>query len=320
MLDIYQDNLRDGLAFLDPDSDGIEREPYDPKQAIRILAGSFNIDEFLAARGLRVDEASRIKLIEQVAIALILGAETLKRRAHGDHSVDEVAKRFPPWKEKQGSSLNGSQTRLNVLLEGWAKESNPAQATIDLWRSHVASFTSYIGNDDARSIQRGDVVRWKQHLIELGNTPKTINDSKLAALKTIFRWGVENEVLANNPAAGVTIRRTKKAADRMLGFEPEEAATILRAAVKQANPAYHWVPLLCAQSGARVSEICQLRREDIRHDEGIWFMHFRPEAGAMKTVGSERKVPLHPLVERLGFLDFVKDSASGPLFYDPARR
>jgi integrase len=250
----------------------------------------FNIDEFLAARGLRVDEVSRIKLIEQVAIALVLGAETLKRRAHGDYGLDEVVKRFPPWKEKEVRSLNGSHTRLADLLEGWAKESNPAQSTIDLWRSHVAGFMSYIGNDDARSIQCGDVIKWKQHLIELGNTPKTINDSKLAALKTIFRWAVENEVVPHNPATGVTIRRTKKSGERMLGFEPEEAATILKAAAKQTNPAYRWVPLLCAQSGARVSEICQLRREDIRFEERIWFMHLRPEAGALKTAGSERKV------------------------------
>ena len=96
MLDVYQDHLRDGLAFLDPESDGIEREPYDPKHAIRVLSRLFNIDEFLATRGLRMDEPSRIKLIEQVAMALILGAETLKRRAHGDYSCDEVAKRFPP--------------------------------------------------------------------------------------------------------------------------------------------------------------------------------------------------------------------------------
>ena len=46
-----------------------------------------------------MDEASRIKLIEQVAIALILGAETLKRRAHGHYSADEIAKRRRPRNE-----------------------------------------------------------------------------------------------------------------------------------------------------------------------------------------------------------------------------
>ena len=189
-----------------------------------------------------------------------------------------------------------------------------------MWRSHLAGFTSYIGNDDARSIQRGDVVKWKQHLIELGNTPKTINDSKLAALKTIFRWGVENEVLPHNPATGVTVRRTKKAGERMLGFEREEAATILTAGREADRPRLSLGPLLCAQSGARVSEICQLRGQDIRCEERIWFMHLRPEAGAMKTVGSERKVPLHPVVQGLGFLDFAKARGTGPLFFDPAKR
>jgi integrase len=131
---------------------------------------------------------------------------------------------------------------------------------------------------------------------------------------------VENEIVGHNPATGVTIRRNKKPGERMLGFEPEEAAVILRAAGKQANPVYRWVPVLCAQSGARVSEICQLRRVDIRCEEGIWFMHLRPEAGAMKTASSERKVPLHPIVQDLGFLDFVKERGAGPLFFDPSKR
>jgi integrase len=49
-------------------------------------------------------------------------------------------------------------------------------------------------------------------------------------------------------------------------------------------------------------------------------MHLRPEAGAMKTASSERKVPLHPIVQDLGFLDFVKERGVGPLFLDPSKR
>src|SRR5262249_19628367 len=151
-----------------------------------------------------------------------------------------------------------------------------------------------------------DIVRWKLHLIELGNSPKTINDGKLAALKAIFRWGVDNELLNANPASGVSIRRGKKAGGKMLGFEKDEAAIILAAAARATKPLYPWVPLLCAQSGARVSEVCQLRDEDIRTEDGIPFMHFRPEAGALKTSTSERKVPLHPRVIEAGFLEFAQ--------------
>ena len=157
-------------------------------------------------------------------------------------------------------------------------------------------------------------------MIELGNSPKTINDGKLAALKAIFRWGVDNELLNANPASGVSIRRGKKAGERMLGFEKDEAATVLAAAAQATKPLYRWVPLLCAQSGARVSEVCQLRGEDIRTEDGIPFMGFTQVAGALKNPTSERKVPLHSHAIEVGFLEFVRRRGRGPLFYDTKRR
>ena len=181
----------------------------------------------------------------------------------------------------------------------------PCKPRCDLWRSYLASFMSYTQCDDARQVQKADVIKWKQHLLELGNSAKTINDSKLAALKAIFRWAVDNELLPANPAAGVSVRRTSKKSD-MLGFDKQEAATILRAAAKQSNPAYRWVPLLCAQSGARVAEVCQLRGEDIGCEDGIFYMHFRAEAGSLKNRSSERKVPLHPHVLDAGFRSFAQ--------------
>ena len=35
---------------------------------------------------------------------------------------------------------------------------------------------------------------------------------------------------------------------------------------------------------------------------GIWCMKILPEAGSLKTAGSERVVPLHPAVIEAGFL------------------
>jgi integrase len=43
-------------------------------------------------------------------------------------------------------------------------------------------------------------------------------------------------------------------------------------------------------------------------------MKIAPEAGSLKTAGSERVVPLHPAVIEAGFLQFVSKSAAGPLF------
>jgi integrase len=81
-----------------------------------------------------------------------------------------------------------------------------------------------------------------------------------------------------------------------------------------AEPIKRWVPLLGAYSGARLSEICQLRVQDITEVNGIWCMKILPEAGSLKTLGSERIVPLHPAVIEAGFLQFVSNLAPGPLF------
>lgn len=60
--------------------------------------------------------------------------------------------------------------------------------------------------------------------------------------------------------------------------------------------------------------------EDIRQEVGSWFIHFSPEAGSLKTVGSERLVPLHPYLLERGFVEFAKSCGTGPLFYNPVRR
>ncbi len=39
------------------------------------------------------------------------------------------------------------------------------------------------------------------------------------------------------------------------------------------------------------------------------------DGGSLKNEGSERTVPLHPALIEQGFLDFVKERGTGPLFY-----
>ncbi len=89
---------------------------------------------------------------------------------------------------------------------------------------------------------------------------------------------------------------------------------MLQATRSEANPVRRWVPWVCAYSGARLSEVCQLRREDIVLIEDVWCMRLVPEAGSLKTVNAERTVPLHQALIDEGFLDFVESVRSGPLF------
>ena len=45
-------------------------------------------------------------------------------------------------------------------------------------------------------------------------------------------------------------------------------------------------------------------------------MKFAPEAGSLKTSGSERIVPVHPALIESGLLNFIEKAKSGPLFAD----
>jgi integrase len=57
-----------------------------------------------------------------------------------------------------------------------------------------------------------------------------------------------------------------------------------------------------------------LRGVDIIEQGGIEAMKISPEAGTIKT-GKARVVPLHEHLKAQGFLEFVKASGKGPLFY-----
>lgn len=72
-----------------------------------------------------------------------------------------------------------------------------------------------------------------------------------------------------------------------------------------------WVPLLALYSGARLMESVQLLRQDIGCESGIWFIDINEDNGAqsgksVKNESSIRRVPVHPVLIRLGFLGFIQ--------------
>lgn len=174
-----------------------------------------------------------------------------------------------------------------------------------------------------------DVVRWKDHLIASGKvSAKTINEGRLAALSSVLGWGKDNRKLTINAALGIRVRAKKKPRTREKDLREEEAKIILRASLKAGSleeqlarrhkAARRWIPWLCCYSGARVTEIAQLRGSDVQQEEGHWFMLLSPEAGSIKS-DEFRRVPLHPHIIEQGFIEFVRAAGKGPLFYDPKR-
>jgi integrase len=162
-----------------------------------------------------------------------------------------------------------------------------------------------------------------------GLSARTV-DSDLAGLKTVFGWAVANKKLTANPVTGITIKVGKQARLRGKGLTEVEAKAILSAALKvtdgrggrgqgRTNAARRWVPWLLAYTGARVGELAQLRKQDVRREEGHWIIELTPEAGTIKT-NEARKVVLHSHLIELGFPEFVTSAPAGHLFLKPGPR
>lgn len=291
------------------------------------------VNRLLLRRGIaRVTPATREMLLTAFWQAARDAFENRKRNAEGDYSDDLKALRFPDWTSTTSATPSVS---LKALVEAWwveARATGRKPSTHESYRNTVSAFTDYLGHDDAGRVTRTDVVGFKNHRLAALNprtgkpiSAKTVKDSDLSGLKTIFGWAVVNGKMPSNPAEGVTIKLGKPRRLRSKGFSDGEAAAILKAAhtLKQGGErlktfaAKRWVPWLCAYTGARVGEVAQLRKEDVRREGRHWVITITPEAGTVKT-NEARDVVLHPHLAKLGFVEFVSAAAPGHLFLEPS--
>ena len=233
--------------------------------------------------------------------------------------------------ERQKNEVTNAPVSIMGLFDGYVHECQPKARTVTAWRRQIRAFIEFLSHDDAQAVDHGDLVRWKEHLLQKttrsGETlnARTVRDTYMSAIKAVFRWAKRNAKIDVNPTSDVHIRVSKRTKTRDRSLSDQEALLILRGTL---NPppqklsserafALRWVPWLCAYSGARVNEITQLRRQDITNIDGIWVMNITPEAGTVKT-DEARSVPLHPHIIEQGFIAVIADR-TGPLFFNPER-
>jgi integrase len=258
-------------------------------------------NELITKKGLQVDGLNRERIEKAFGAALQRASLDLAKLAKGEFPALSSQSAISLARHRSNTTGANAPIKFETLFVGWAAERRPMQKTIYEYKRAVANLAAFLDHDDANRLTSQDLVAWKAKMIDAGLHPKS---AKLAPVRAILQWAVDNNCLPVNPATRVTINLKTRAGDSKRGFADNEATTILTAACAEADPVKRWLPLLGAYSGARLSEICQLRVQDITEVNGIWCMKILPEAG-LKTAGSERVVPLHPAVIEAGFLQFV---------------
>ncbi|RYH02129.1 hypothetical protein EU805_09720 [Salipiger sp. IMCC34102] len=72
---------------------------------------------------------------------------------------------------------------------------------------------------------------------------------------------------------------------------------------------HYWINLILALTGARRGEIAGLLAMDVLAEGGIPYVYIRPNhLRGLKKVHCKRRIPLHPQILELGFLDFVESA------------
>jgi integrase len=89
-----------------------------------------------------------------------------------------------------------------------------------------------------------------------------------------------------------------------LPFTDNQIKTILDA-LPSLDTDMRSITLIGLYTGCRIAEITQLRRQDVRTQNGITYIEVSPEAGPLKTRGSARRVPVHPGLIAWGFDEWV---------------
>ncbi|MPZ29987.1 MAG: tyrosine-type recombinase/integrase [Rhodospirillales bacterium] len=285
--------------------------------------------EFLGARGITLspDEQQWEEFCELSCEAIDAALETLQRRyRHGDNdtatSDAPLVQRFPVGmpESRPRVAIAPLGAAITGLIETWAKgRENPRQRTRERFARRLEQFSAFLKHDDAMAVTSKDLRRWRDHLRNEGRTAKTVNEDCVAAVTTVFRAASAEEVLPTYPFHDYKALREDKTKENARRPYTEEEARRLLTCARLRTDALRWLPWLMAYTGARIGEVAQLRKEDVRTEHGIKVLRITggTEKGhEVKTGSSRRDVPLHRAVIDEGFLKYVGGAKEGPLFSD----
>ena len=231
----------------------------------------------------------------------------------------------------------GHQTNLApALVDLWAAERRPKQKTIDAHQAVARAFVRLVADRAISEVTRDDVLAFKDALIGDGQKAANIK-VKLSRMRTLTSWAFTNGYASINAAIGVTIKVPRSEQVKRKSYDLASLRLVFGSPVftSGARPkhcrgeAAYWLPLLGLFTGARLEELGQLRAENVRQvdyvdgdgsDASAWVISIesRDDVGhVVKTEDSERLVPVHAELARLGFLRFAReceDNERGKLF------
>jgi integrase len=238
--------------------------------------------------------------------------------------IEPIASSNTPISQTQAEEKEAQSVSLLTIIDKWAEERKPNPKTANMANLTVKRFRELIGKQSLSEITRHHVVQFKDKLLESGQSSENTN-KQLSMINTLLNYAVNNAMIDSNPATGITIKITKTQKAR-ISFDSTALNSIFHSPVftdglrpkAGAGNASFWIPLLALFTGARIEELGQLHPSDVtqeayQDEQGqsckAWVIRIKAsqEHGqSLKNEGSNRRIPVHTELIRLGFLDLAQ--------------
>ncbi len=238
-------------------------------------------------------------------------------------TVAQAIERFLGDPQRAGlSAKNGQGYKMGFKLLQEIVGGNVPLA--DVQRDHarkVQETLAYLPPNASKGFPKRTLVQAAEYAKMNGLPPVSAKTAEniLFNFASFFRWAVREHIIDRSPADG--LQPTQKKRSKAEGRQPFCEADLVKlfSATLYSQPyrevgadqlGRYWVPLLALYHGARLNELCQLEVADIRKSDGVVFMRITEESAAgeekhLKTRNAQRDVPIHPVLCRLGFMDYV---------------
>jgi len=231
-----------------------------------------------------------LHLVEDVRAFII------QRLREQETQLEAVAARL------SGKPIEQAPSSLWAIYEKWKLERKPAPSTLHEFKTAIKRFDEINGSLTVDDITSDHGRRFKDTLVASGLRSASVQ-KQLSCVKTLLAYAADNALITANPLARIRVQRGKDQTNRE-DFTSDDLKKLFGSVERRSER--YWIMRLAQHTGMRLSEICQLRAEDVFKSEDIWCISVNKDGGkALKTESSERVIPIHEAILNEGFLDFV---------------
>jgi len=225
----------------------------------------------------------------------------------------------------------GSPTfTLQELHLRWQASKHTSEDSSRACLRAIHLFEKFSGAVKLTQINRNMGDQFRSWLQQQPTSSKTARD-RLVWVKSLLNYACDDlELIQKNPWRGLDIKAHTESPRQPWSDEsltklfnhPIWKEGLIPNDTKAGGLAAYWIPLLALYSGARCSELCQLRTNDIKKESGVWMMqiHDGDSTQRIKTIAARRTIPLHDELLRLGFVQYCASIKQGSLWPELPKR